>query len=49
MSPEAIALRLEHLAQLYEMWQSLRHAKIIGPVTPPEGPEPSPDSSKPIA
>ncbi len=32
MSPEAIAQRLEELADLYEFWKSIRTANYIGPV-----------------
>ena len=34
MSPEAVRRRLEDLAQLWELWNSLRHARILGPVSP---------------
>ena len=39
MSPKAVRRRLEDLSQLWELWQSLRQARILGPVkAPPQEP-----------
>jgi hypothetical protein len=32
MSPEAVGRRIEELAALYELGQSLMHARILGPM-----------------
>ena len=37
MSPEAVALRIEELSQLYELTQSLLTAQDLGPCNPGNG------------
>ena len=34
MSPRAIEQRLRIVGELYRMWQTLRHARRVGPVEP---------------
>jgi hypothetical protein len=38
MSPEAVRRRLEEMAQLYELWLSLKKARFVGPGDPPPAP-----------